>query len=375
MRGAVKTLVCFLCFLFSTSVWGQAEPAIDIEPEIRRYQTIVQGNGSSLEARANLGILYFSAGRFEEAAGELSRFAAMATGFSRARLYLGMSLSQLGRFREAVPHLAKARAGERDTELVRLSGLHLQRSYVALGRNDASGSVLEELIGKFPNDPDVLFAAGQFYSQRAAVAWNRLATAAPGSHRFHQALGQVYESRGDDARADVEYRRALELFPSLSGVRLRLGRLALADAGRAAEAAQLFREELSVNPSNPDAHYELGEVLRKEGGRELALAHQEKAVALDPNFVEARLALGSLLAETDRREQALLQFRAACRIDPESEVARYRLARLLTVLNSAEAPKEMSTYKALRERNQARSQSLLGVLMGRGNTQQTVDSR
>ena len=87
---------------------------------------------------------------------------------------------------------------------------------------------------------------------------------------LHQAAGEANESQGQLDEAISQYRQVLALAPKRPGIHFRLGRVLLAQAAQAkgnpateAEALKEFGLELQIDPTNADAAYEIGEMMRK----------------------------------------------------------------------------------------------------------------
>jgi tetratricopeptide (TPR) repeat protein len=316
------------------------------------YQKIVAARPDLAEAHANLGVLLFEKQRYGEANEALSQALRRNPALHRARLFLGISQSQLGSYKQAVVNLEKARLAVTEPEFRRLGGLHLHRSYTGLRRYDAAAGLIERLLGEYPRDPDVLYEAARYHSKRSEDALQRLVYAAPDSHRFHQAAAEVHDLKGEYGRAREQYELVLQMRPGLPNVHLRLGQLHLLetdDPTSAQRALAAFEEELRFNPSNAHAHYEIAMLRSKAGHSDEAETRLRRALAIDPDFVEAHLALGALQMNGANVEEAIGHFSAAARLEPENEVAHYRLAQAYRKAGKADlADAEMERFRALR---------------------------
>jgi len=77
--------------------------------------------------------------------------------------------------------------------------------------------------------------------------------------------------------------------PDLDAARAHDARgVALAEAGKTAEALQQFRDALRAAPAYPDGHYHLALAHNAMGQTDDALAELEEALRLRPDFLEAR---------------------------------------------------------------------------------------
>ena len=355
----------------------QAAAAGDFERAAALYRRILAARPDLAEVHANLGMLYYGARRYAEAAPAFGEALKRSPSLHRARLFLGICHAQTGRFAEAAAQLEKARPLAPDRELRRISGLHLHRAYAALKRWGEAGALLEQLAQADPDDPDVLFEAARFHSGRSLVALEKLATAAPESNRFHQALAEVYEVRGDPARARAELESVRVSDPLLPNVHFQLGRLRLREAAASAsleQARALFEQELKVNPLHAGAEYEIGELERRAGKLDEAARRFERAIELEGEFVEARLALGALHLAAGRLPAALLHLAEAARLDPLSQVAYYRLAQAYRLSGrEPEAEEATARFRALRQASGSRQAAFFREIQRNAVTAQSVE--
>ena len=115
---------------------------------------------------------------------------------------------------------------------------------------------------------------------------------------------------------------------------------------RDSEAETVYRLSLEAEQKQPHVHHNLGNLLRKLGRADEAIAEQRAAIALKPNYAEAYLGLGlSLLDKGDRenpevtvdRAEAEKVLRRALHIRPAYLEAQRALA---VALNDLNRPKE-----------------------------------
>lgn len=304
------------------------------------------------ELNASLGFSYFQQARFLDAEPVLNRAVALKPALPNVALLLAASRSELGRFQEAVPELERAFASVTDSALKRLAGLQLQRSYSGLGRDREAVQVALNMTELYPQDPEVLYHATRLLGHLAFVTVSHLSRAAPDSVWTKQAAGEAYESDGQYERAAAEYRKALEINPGQRGIHYRLGR-ALLRGSEEPEAIELatreFERELSADPTNANAAYELGEIHRNSGEMERARSLFEQAVKSYPGFEQAQIALGGVLTSLGQPELALAHLRTAIAINGSNDVSYYRLAQAHRALGQTEEMHEaFDNYRKLR---------------------------
>lgn len=140
-------------------------------------------------------------------------------------------------------------------------------------------------------------------------------------------LGKVLAMRGKGKEADKAFEKAFALNPERK-------KLALAaehhQAGRAEEAARLYKEVLRDNPKNVDALRMLGIMAYAASDIDEAERLFRRTVELAPDFVNAIIDLGNTLKEQSRYEEAINCFKQAAKLEPTSVKAHYLLASTLS---------------------------------------------
>jgi tetratricopeptide (TPR) repeat protein len=322
----------------------------------KAYETLRQLSPTTAEVHARLGLIYFQEGKFGDAVPALREAIRLKPGLPKVASLLGMSLSELGRYEEALPEVTKAFSQSTDTVLRRMAGLHLQRIYTGLGRDQDAVDVSLRLSRLYPDDPEILYHSGRLFANFAYLQTMRLATVAPDSVWLHQAAGEANESQGLHDAALREYRQVLETAPKRPGIRFRIGRVYLARAaGEAsspdvAEARKAFDAELAIDPTNANAAYELAEMHRKAGELEEARGLFEQALTHYSTFEQAQVGLGRTLIALGRPADAVPHLQAAVKADPDSEVAWYQLGLAHRALgHAAEQEKALAEFNRVRD--------------------------
>ena len=277
----------------------------------RLYRDLARQSPDVAEIHAKLGVTYYQEGKYAEAIPALQRALKLKPALPNLDALLAMSQSELGQHAEALPGLKRAFARGGDPPLVRAVGLHLQRAYMGLGRDADAVGVALDLSRRYPDDPEVLYHTGRIFSNYAYLQTMRLQRVAPESVWMHQAAGEANESQGFWDAAIREYEQVLAAAPNRPGLHFRIGRVLLAQAGQAgsdassltARARQQFELELQRDPTNANAAYELGELQRRAGELEPAVASFGAAVHSDPGFSDALVGLGRTLTDTESRER------------------------------------------------------------------------
>jgi protein O-mannosyl-transferase len=126
--------------------------------------------------------------------------------------------------------------------------------------------------------------------------WTDALAKAPDHPWAHNNLGLAYRQRGDLAAAERHFRRALEIRPSLAPAWVNLGNLELG-AGDLDGAIAIYRKAEVHMPDAVEVQYGLGLALARAGRIAEALPHFEAAVRISPQHPFAHVAL----ARTYRR--------------------------------------------------------------------------
>src|SRR5579864_7260510 len=181
---------------------------------VTALQHLAQLAPSVPEVQANLGMALFFEGRATEALAAFDRARKLNPAIPQVELMVGLCQAELGRHREAVAVLAPAFDHPPDAETGRLIGLHLARSYSELRQFDKALAAGEELLRRYPNDPEVLFQISRRHADRSYGLMKQLLRIAPDSYWVHLANAQVQESLQRYDLAQQEYRKAIELNPN-----------------------------------------------------------------------------------------------------------------------------------------------------------------
>ena len=176
------------------------------------------------------------------------------------------------------------------------------------------------------------------------VLWADTVAKLPENDRAQYNLGCILASMpGRLGEAIAHYEEALRLNPSNANAHTNLG-TALASLGRTEEAISHYREALRLKPDLAEAHNDLGNALSALDRTGEATAEFEAALRLKPDYVEAHNDLGCALAKTPGRlDDAVAEFRAALRLRPDFYQANYNMANTLNSLGRT--PEAIEQYE------------------------------
>jgi tetratricopeptide (TPR) repeat protein len=352
---------------------GQFQEAEKIFEKLRELSPSVA------EVHANLGLIYFNEKKFDAAVPALRQALKLKPSLSKTETLLAMSLSELGKYREALPILEKEFRRSTDPVVKRSCGLQLERAYTGLQRDEKAVEVALELNHLYPEDPEILYHSGKIFGNFAYLSVKRLAEVAPASIWKHQAAAEAWESQGSYDLAVSEYRQVLSLDPRRPGIHYRLGRVLLARGAAAnsqedtADALKEFSNELDLDPSNANAAYELAETYRNSGEMEEAEKFFRLALQHYPDFDEANLGLAAVLLKQEKPETARGLIQRAIAANPQDEVAWYRLAQVERILgNEPGQRRAFAEFQRLRQKS-SELEAAKGMFNPTDVTKQKVD--
>jgi len=284
------------------------------------------------DAHYNLGNIFSERGRPEEAIRHYNEALRLDPEYFEAHNNLANLLVDLGRYDDAVRHFEAA---------VRINPLYA-KAHNNLGAALFRKNRLKEAI----------------YHYRAAIGLS------PDYAEAYNNLGVALKKQGHLDMAVSHYKKALQLEPQYGEAHFNLG-LAMASAGKIDRAAVHFEEALRIkpddikllhqrektrallmavndeiktvntliasNPSAPELHLKLGDLLKKKGDMQGAVVSYRTALVYDGAFVPAIKKLGFIYASEGEFERAILAFKEIARLEPEKDEACYWLAGLYAV--------------------------------------------
>ncbi len=166
----------------------------------------------------------------------------------------------------------------------------------------------------------------------------------PGHLEARHGLANTLEERlGRTAEALELYREMLVLQPDDAHLRWHLGRALLA-LGKFEAAIEAHRAAVLLDPDAVDAWTGLASALQQTGQYEEAIAPLEAAIWLDPKNIDIYVNLGGALLSTGDLEGALAVNAEARRVRPESYMPHNNLGNILRLLG--DDTKALDAYRA-----------------------------
>jgi predicted Zn-dependent protease len=216
------------------------------------------------------------------------------------------------------------------------------RACTALHRDSDAVETSLALNKAYPDDPEILYQTGRIYGNFTYLTMEKLRDKAPDSVWMLQAKAEAQESEKEYDLALASFEGVLRLEPRRPGVHYRMGRVYLArfeqsrDSEDRDQAADQFRSELALDPTNSNAAYELAQIQYDLGNLDQARLQFESLIERRPEFEQARVGLAGILIETQKAGEAAIQLDRAIELNPNDKVAWYRLARALRMTGDHE---------------------------------------
>jgi tetratricopeptide (TPR) repeat protein len=317
----------------------RAQQQGQLDEAITEYQQVSRLQPRLPEVYANLGLVYYAHGEFENSAKSFASAEKLRPGMRGVSLWLGIDEVRMNRSAQGVNHLREAiRLDPKE----KLAQSWLGTALWNAGQIDAALLQLRSASRQFPDDPDLLLACGEAYGKAASQETEELLEESSGTALSDLIYGTIYAGEREWSRAEGHLRRAIERDPHSLDARLELGEVFFEQA-RLADAREQWEQAIALAPRSAAALARSGEVLLLMGQPADGLLRIDAAIKIDAS--EALDALG-LPAEDhfDRTEPdaGLLslgtQAAANLQANPTSEPARdVALAALYALAGDEEA--------------------------------------
>jgi tetratricopeptide (TPR) repeat protein len=319
---------------------------------IPEFKAIVALEPDNVDARANLGVLLFFAGKYQEAIPQLRAALKLNPNLPKIQSLLGTAEKGMGDLTAARSDLEKAFPKLQDQKIRVQSGMELVEIYSATGDLDKAAATVSILRTIEPADQTILYTAYRVYSDMAAEALLSLSIVAPNSARMHQAMAHELAKQGKTPEAIENYRAALKLDPNLPGLYFELADMLNASSapGDQAEAESEYKKALEVNPLDEQAECRLGEIALRKNNLTDAYDRYTRAVELRPNDPDANIGLAKVLMSRNDPQKAEPLLEHALQLDPTSAVAHFRLSTVYRQTGrTADAKHEIEEYEKYKQ--------------------------
>lgn len=376
-RKRARQLLGISLFLFSLRCFAQSSPSHRQEIELHNrqaqsflresrpdlaipeFRAIVAIDRNNVDALGNLGVLLFFQGNYADAVSPLRGALKLQPTLWKIQALLGMAEKRTGDYLDARAHLTKAFPKIQEEKIKIDAGMELIELYSGTGDLEKAATVVDELCGQYPTNPQVQYTSYRIHSDLAGQAMLSLSMVAPKSALMHQVMAHELARQGDTAGAITNYREALKLDPQLPGIHFELAEMLNASGSQDGkeEAKKEYQAALAVNQFDEKSECKLGEIAYQEGSLEESFAHYSRAVQLQPDDGDANIGLARALAEMQQPQKAQSLLEHALQIDPTSAVGHFRLSILYRQAGRTEDAKrellEYQKYKDMKEKLRA----------------------
>lgn len=155
----------------------------------------------------------------------------------------------------------------------------------------------------------------------------------------HVEEAQRHAEAGHWAEAIKSYRQAVSANPKDGEAHVGLGD-AYMSAGKYEEAFASYREAVRVAPWNPEAHYSLGAAYNDMAQYGDSFKHFVQAIRLDAGYAEAHYGIGYAYQNLENYKEALVYLKSALRLRPDYPEARLSLGRTYLGLGNVRGAEE-----------------------------------
>jgi TolB-like protein/Flp pilus assembly protein TadD len=161
----------------------------------------------------------------------------------------------------------------------------------------------------FPHDD--MDAKGQ-------VAVDRALQLDPLLGEAHTSQANLKRRSGDLEGAEVAFKRALELNPNYAPAYQWYAEMLTSMSGRTADALELSRAAVTLDPLSPIIRNDYAEVFERAGRFDDAMAQYKKAIEIDPDFAVSHRQLGDLFwTAYEQLDEAVFSYKRSYAADPD----------------------------------------------------------
>lgn len=204
---------------------------------------------------------------------------------------------------------------------------------IAANQLDAALDLARRAVGQYPESSQmrellgvVLFKKGA--NEEARIEFRRAIELDPSvpENYFNLALVDLSEKRYAQAAASLE--KHLGLDPHNAYAHLLLGR-AYHNLDLTAPAIEQFRKAIAIAPQLPLAHYHLGYAYQSQGNLNAALEEFKMEIQYNPTFYDSYWLAGNVELRRENLDAAAGLFVQGIQLKPQAWQARYGLGRVL----------------------------------------------
>ena len=293
-----------------------------------------------------LGLSYRGLEQYPQAEEQLRSAAAIEPDHADLQYNLGLVILRSGRAKEAVPHLQKAIQLDPAAEGPRLQ---LAIALKGLNQTQQSAKVYQDVR----------------QTEQANLLKNQFTTEGA---KANQLLAS-----GQAAQAAEVYRQMLQIQPRDAHTYYNLS-LALDMDGKFPAERQALETAIKLDPTLAQARSKLGVLDMSQGHPDDAIQNFKKAIELDPQLTEAQLNLATIYDGRGQVKEAEALLRQAIEEDPKYAQARFNLGMVLAQQGRfPEAEAELETAVSLDGTNLNAQTALAEVRAREGKSESSIE--
>lgn len=331
----------------------EARTADRLVDAVRLYREGVKLRPSWSQGWWGLGSIYYEQDRFPEAADAFTRFIATSKeNVAPAYAFLALCEYETHDYRKASEHFSiwVQRGMPGNTQLIEVASFHWVLMLTRDGQFVEALFLLEEKAKRYGISSPLVEAIGlaslrmknlpeDYPPERREMVWLAGQASAYGSlhdfDRAHEFAGRLVAHYGNEP--NVHY----------------LHGMIYSFEQRTGEAAEEFRQELTVSPDHAAAMIQLAFVDLLEYRLQDAALMAKRAVALEPRNPLAHYALGRVLLSTKDFQGSAHELETAKQLAPSSAQVRFQLATAYRRLGrKADAERESAAFEALKDKHE-----------------------
>jgi tetratricopeptide (TPR) repeat protein len=296
------------------------------------WRAVLKAHPADAEAFAHVGLLEARQEHYKQAVPLYRRALALNPAMTGVRLNLGLALFKSGALSAAIQTFTPLLKSESPSspEALRVTTL-IGLAHYGLGEyREAVPFLKQATAGDAQNLPFRLALAHSclWSKQYQCVldVYHEILTLNAESAEADMLAGEAMDEMKDNAGAMQQFRAAVKADPREPNVHFGLGYL-LWGLMQYDEAAQEFQAELANNPDHAQALTYLADTNMRLNHPDAAPALLEKAIKIDPKIALAHLDLGILDSNAGRKDDALRELKSAEKLSPDDQNVHYRLGR------------------------------------------------
>jgi tetratricopeptide (TPR) repeat protein len=300
----------------------------DFQTAVAEYRKLLQVQPGLFPALANLGASLSQLGRFDEAIVQYTAALKQEPQNNALRLNLALAYYKKGDHANASDHLRPLhQEAPADPRIATLLGDCLSH----LNKNEQALAILAPLESSRPDDADLAFALGNALvragKKRDGVERIERAAAVLHNPEAYRLAGETWFDLSEFELARKAVGAALALRPDLPGLRTLEG-MVLQSLGERAAATEALTKALQAKPNDFRANLYLGAVEFMDRDLKSAHTHLDTALRLDPTSAMARYEMALVQRATGQEVEAVKNLEQVVKANPQWLPVHVELAAL-----------------------------------------------